>query len=81
MRQALAAMLVVCVVALSATGDRVRLKDGRVIEGKVRQAEGKVFIELEAAGHELIVLELDLTIEGGNQELTIPLNPVPEEED
>lgn len=42
---------------------------------------GKVFIELEAAGHELIVLELDLTIEGGKQELTIPLNPVPEEED
>jgi len=42
---------------------------------------GKVFIELEAAGHELIVLELDLAIEGGKQELTIPLNPVPEEED
>ena len=46
MRQALAAMLVVCMVALSATGDRVRLKDGRVIEGKARRSEGKVFIEL-----------------------------------
>ena len=46
MRQPLAAMLVLCAVALSAAGDRVRLKDGRVIEGKVRQAEGKVFVEL-----------------------------------
>ena len=46
MRQALAAMLVVCAVALSAAGDRVRLKDGRVIEGKVRRVEGKVLVEL-----------------------------------
>jgi hypothetical protein len=36
---------------------------------------GKVFIELEAVGHELIVLELDLAIEEGKRELTIPLNP------
>jgi len=53
-------------------------------DGVLRDLEcpaGKVFIELEAAGHELIVLELDLAIEGGKQELTIPLNPVPEEED
>jgi hypothetical protein len=53
-------------------------------DGVLRDLEcpaGKVFIELEAAGHELIVLELDLTLEGGKQELTIPLNPVPEEED
>ncbi|MHC4729189.1 MAG: sigma-70 family RNA polymerase sigma factor [Planctomycetota bacterium] len=42
---------------------------------------GKVFIELEAAGHELIVLELDLTIGEGKREMTIPLNPVPDEED
>jgi protocatechuate 3,4-dioxygenase beta subunit len=41
---------------------------------------GKVFIELEAAGNELIVLELDLTIEEGKREVTIPLNPVEEEE-
>ena len=46
MKQVLAAMLVACAVALSAAGDRVRLKDGRVIEGKVKQADGEVLVEL-----------------------------------
>jgi protocatechuate 3,4-dioxygenase beta subunit len=39
---------------------------------------GKVFIELEGPGHELTVLELDLTVEEGKREITIPLNPGPE---
>ena len=46
MRQAFAAMLVFCAVTLSVSADRVRLKDGRVIEGKVRQVDGEVLIEL-----------------------------------
>ena len=37
MRRCIAALLVVCAVAFPAAADRVRLKDGRVIEGKVRQ--------------------------------------------
>ncbi len=46
MRQALVVMLVVCAVTVSAVADRVRLKNGRVIEGKVKQSEGVVLIEL-----------------------------------
>ncbi len=46
MRQAVAAMLLVGGVVCSALADRVTLKDGRILEGKVTQSEGKVFIEL-----------------------------------
>jgi len=46
MKRAAAAWLVIGIFAGAATADRVVLKNGRVIEGKVTEADGKVLIEL-----------------------------------
>jgi len=46
MRRLGAVWLAVGLLAVQAAGDRVVLKDGRVFEGKVTEAEGKVLIEM-----------------------------------
>ncbi len=47
MKRAAAAWLVVGAAAVSAWGDRVFLNNGRIIEGKATESEGKVLIEMD----------------------------------